>query len=192
MILLIDNYDSFTYNLYQALVIAGSPVQVIRNDKVTSAEIALLPNLNGIVLSPGPGHPLQAGACIEIVQKLGPKIPILGVCLGHQAIGAAFGATVALADEVVHGKASLIFHKRGRLFTQVHLPFRAGRYHSLVVKATDFPACLTVEAEDCKGNIMALSHREYPIYGIQFHPESILTPEGQQIINNFVGLCYAS
>lgn len=191
MILLIDNYDSFTYNLYQGFVIAGADVKVVRNDAISIKEIEELKNLQGIVLSPGPGHPTDAGICIEVIQKLGHKVPIFGVCLGHQAIGAAFGGTVDLADKVMHGKSSLIFHNRNKLFSRVHLPFQAARYHSLVVKKNDLPNVLSVEAEDVDGNIMALSHREYPIYGVQFHPESILTPEGQQIINNFVEICNA-
>lgn len=189
MILLIDNYDSFTYNLYQAFVIAGAEVEVVRNDKITLSEIQNLSNLEGIVLSPGPGHPHQAGICIDIIKTFGSHVPIFGVCLGHQAIGAAFGGTVDLADRVLHGKPSLIFHNRGVLFKQVHLPFTAARYHSLVVKKFDLPTVLSVEAEDAEGNIMALAHREYPIFGVQFHPESILTPEGQQIVNNFVEYC---
>ncbi len=191
MILLIDNYDSFTYNLYQGFVIAGADVKVVRNDAISIKEIEELKNLQGIILSPGPGHPTDAGICIEVIQKLGHKIPVFGVCLGHQAIGAAFGGTVDLADKVMHGKSSLIFHNRNKLFAKVHLPFQAARYHSLVVKKNDLPTVLSVEAEDVDGNIMALSHREYPIYGVQFHPESILTPEGQQIINNFVEICNA-
>ncbi len=191
MILLIDNYDSFTYNLYQGFVIAGADVKVVRNDAISIKEIEELKKLQGIILSPGPGHPTDAGICIEVIQKLGHKIPIFGVCLGHQAIGAAFSGTVDLADKVMHGKSSLIFHNRNKLFAKVHLPFQAARYHSLVVKKNDLPTVLSVEAEDVDGNIMALSHREYPIYGVQFHPESILTPEGQQIINNFVEICNA-
>lgn len=191
MILLIDNYDSFTYNLYQALVVAGAEVQVVRNDAITTSKIEQLDNLQGIVLSPGPGHPKQAGICVEVIQQLGHKYPIFGVCLGHQAMGVAFGGVVDLADQVMHGKPSLIFHNRGALFKNVHLPFTAARYHSLVVKKNSFPNELKIEAEDSEGNIMALSHRQYPIYGVQFHPESILTPEGQQIVNNFVELCHA-
>lgn len=191
MILLIDNYDSFTYNLYQALVVAGSEVLVLRNDALEVAAIAELANLSGIVLSPGPGHPLHAGICIELIQKIGTWLPILGVCLGHQAIAVAFGGTVDLAPLAMHGKASQIFHHRGGLFKHMHLPFSAARYHSLMVKKANFPAVLNIEAEDADGNIMALSHRQSPIYGVQFHPESILTPEGQQIINNFVDMCHA-
>ncbi|RTL01546.1 MAG: aminodeoxychorismate/anthranilate synthase component II, partial [Proteobacteria bacterium] len=167
MILLIDNYDSFTYNLYQAFVVAGAEVEVVRNDKITLSEIQNLSNLEGIVLSPGPGHPHQAGICIDVIKTFGSHVPIFGVCLGHQAIGAAFGGTVDLADRVLHGKPSLIFHNRGVLFKQVHLPFTAARYHSLVVKKFDLPTVLSVEAEDAEGNIMALAHREYPIFGVQ-------------------------
>lgn len=191
MILLIDNYDSFTYNLYQSLIIAGAVVKVVRNDAIIINEIEKLDDLQGIVLSPGPGHPSNAGICIDIIKNLGHKYPIFGVCLGHQAICAAFGGTVDLADKVMHGKPSLIFHNRSPLFKGVHLPFTAARYHSLVAKKNNLPAVLKIEAEDAEGNIMALSHRQYFIYGVQFHPESILTPEGQQIINNFVRICNA-
>ena len=153
MILLIDNYDSFTYNLYQGFVIAGADVKVVRNDAISIKEIEELKTLQGIVLSPGPGHPTDAGICIEVIQKLGYKTPIFGVCLGHQAIGAAFGGTVDLADKVMHGKSSLIFHNRNKLFSRVHLPFHAARYHSLVVKKNDLPTVLLVEAEDVDGNM---------------------------------------
>jgi anthranilate synthase component 2 len=191
MIILIDNYDSFTYNLYQALLLAGASVKVLRNDALSCDEVLTTEGLSGIVVSPGPGHPLDAGICIELIKQVKGKVPLLGVCLGHQAIGVAFGGTVDLADTVMHGKASLVFHNRGRLFHKVHLPFSAARYHSLVVKKPNFPAVLKIEAEAADGTIMALSHRDYPIYGVQFHPESILTPEGQQIINNFVSICNA-
>lgn len=191
MILLIDNYDSFTYNLYQSIAAGGTEVAVVRNDQINIAEIRSLNNLEGIVLSPGPGHPDNAGICVQVIRELGVSVPVLGVCLGHQAIGVAFGGVVDLADQVLHGKESLIFHNRGKLFRNVHLPFTAARYHSLIVKKNGLPSPLKIEAEDANGNIMALSHREYPIYGVQFHPESILTLEGQQIINNFVELCDA-
>lgn len=188
MILIIDNYDSFTYNLYQAFATLHSDVRVIRNDKITIAEIKQLAP-QGIVLSPGPGNPTQAGICMDVVKQLGGQIPILGVCLGHQAIGAAFGAKVDLAPEPLHGKESLIFHNRGKLFKNVHLPFKAARYHSLIVESENLPNELVIEAEDIQGNIMSLSHRSLPIYGVQFHPESILTPEGEQIMKNFVEIC---
>lgn len=190
MILLIDNYDSFTYNLFQVLSVLNEEIRVVRNDQITIEEIQAM-NVKGIVLSPGPGHPNQAGICIEIIQKLGPTTPILGVCLGHQAIGAAFGGTVDRAEEVLHGKESAIFHFRGPLFKGVSLPFKAGRYHSLIVEDTTLPLELKVDAEDSSGHIMALSHRTYPIFGVQFHPESILTPEGPKIMKNFVEFCKA-
>lgn len=188
MILLIDNYDSFTYNLYQTLAMLQQEVHVVRNDQISLADISRLP-IQGIVLSPGPGRPEDAGICIELIQTLGSSIPILGVCLGHQAIGAAFGGQVMRANEVLHGKESPIFHFRGPLFKNVSLPFSAGRYHSLIVDNEQLPEILKVEAEDPAGHIMALSHRVHPIYGVQFHPESILTPDGTQIITNFIGLC---
>lgn len=188
MILLIDNYDSFTHNLFQAFAILGEEVKIERNDAISVEDIDL-GIVKGIVLSPGPGRPEDAGICIELIQQLGRRVPILGVCLGHQAIGAAFGGTVSRADEILHGKASSIFHYRGPLFKGVSLPFKAGRYHSLVVERENLPASLVVDAEDTQGHIMAISHCTYPVYGVQFHPESILTPEGQMIIQNFLNLC---
>lgn len=188
MILLIDNYDSFTHNLYQAFSMLQEQLLVVRNDRSTVAEIDRM-DIRGIVLSPGPGRPEDAGICVEVIRALGDRIPILGVCLGHQAIGAAFGAKVIGAKEILHGKSSPIFHYRGPLFTGLSLPFKAGRYHSLIVAEEDFPDVLQVEAEDAEGHIMALSHRSFPIFGVQFHPESILTPEGQKLIKNFISLC---
>ncbi len=190
MILLIDNYDSFTYNLYQALCQLGVDVTVVRNDNITIDEILAM-SVSGIVLSPGPGRPEEAGICIDVIKKLGKHIPILGVCLGHQAIGAAFGAIVERAESILHGKESFVFHRRSPLFNGISLPFKAGRYHSLVVREKDFPDDLQVDAEDCHGEIMALSHHSYPIYGVQFHPESILTPEGNQILSNFIQCTHA-
>jgi anthranilate synthase component II len=188
MILLIDNYDSFTYNLYQAFCMLQEKVIVVRNDRISVPEIEKM-NLKGIVLSPGPGRPEDAGICIEVIQKLGSKIPILGVCLGHQAIGVAFGGKVIRAKEILHGKDSLIFHFRGTLFEGVFLPFKAGRYHSLIVDQEALPKELKVEAEDPEGNIMALSHETFPIFGVQFHPESIMTAEGPKIIKNYIDFC---
>ncbi len=190
MILIIDNYDSFTYNLYQALAIITDEVKVVRNDAITIEEIKQQ-RPDGVILSPGPGRPEQSGICVDIIQQLGKDMPILGVCLGHQAIGIAFGGIVGRATEPLHGKDSLVFHNRSVLFKNVHLPFKAGRYHSLIVERDNFPVELVVDAEDANGNIMALSHRNFPIYGVQFHPESILTPEGVQILKNFVELCDA-
>lgn len=188
MILLIDNYDSFTYNLYQALSLLNVEVTVVRNDKLSVEKILTL-NIDGIVISPGPGTPEKAGICVELIQKLEGKVPLLGVCLGHQAIGYAFGGEVKRADAIFHGKDSLIFHSRGLLFKKMPLPFKAGRYHSLIVSKKDFPTSLVIEAEDTSGHIMALSHKTFPIFGVQFHPESILTPEGNQIFKNFIELC---
>lgn len=190
MILLIDNYDSFTHNLHQAFIMLQEKVHIVRNDQISIAQIEKMP-LKGIVLSPGPGRPEDAGICIELIQKIGRKIPILGVCLGHQAIGMAFGGQVVGAKTILHGKDSLIFHYRGPLFKEVSLPFRAGRYHSLIVDHQDLPCELKVDAEDAEGNVMALSHQSFPIFGVQFHPESILTPEGQKIIKNFTDFCTA-
>jgi anthranilate synthase component 2 len=187
MIILIDNYDSFTYNLYQDLALLNK-VEVFRNDAITLDEISSL-NPQGIVLSPGPGHPKDAGICIDLVKRLGNKIPVLGVCLGHQAISIAFGGKVIRAIKPVHGKSSLVTHNNSQLFHQLSLPFVAGRYHSLIVEKASLPAELIIDAWDEQGNIMAMSHREYPIYGVQFHPESILSPEGKRLLTNFVELC---
>lgn len=188
MILIIDNYDSFTYNLYQAVAEINPEVKVVRNDAITVAEIKKI-NPNGIILSPGPGYPDKAGICIDIVQKLGQNTPILGVCLGHQAIGMAFGGIVNRAAHAVHGKQTLLFHNRSLLFNDIGLPFEAGRYHSLIVEKVSLPQVLNIDAEDADGNIMAMSHREYPIFGVQFHPESILTPQGNNILKNFLDFC---
>lgn len=188
MILLIDNYDSFTHNLYQAFAMLNEQVKIVRNDEITIEAIEKL-NLKGIVLSPGPGRPEDAGICIEVIQAFGSKIPIFGVCLGHQAIGVAFGASIVAAKEILHGKDSFIFHYRSPLFNGVSLPFKAGRYHSLIVEEHTLPSALKIEAEDAKGNIMALSHEKFPIFGVQFHPESIMTDEGQTLIKNFVNFC---
>lgn len=186
MLLIIDNYDSFTYNLYQAIATDYEDVKVVRNDQITLEEIEKL-NPKGIVITPGPGRPESAGICVEAIQKLGPKVPILGVCLGHQAIGLAFGAEVNQSVDIMHGKDSLIFHNRKGLFKGMPLPFQAGRYHSLLVEK--LPTELIVDAETPDGLIMAMHHKEYPIYGVQFHPESILTPEGKKIIQNFLEMC---
>lgn len=188
MILIIDNYDSFTYNLYQAFAVLTKDVQVVRNDKITLAEIEKLKPA-GIVLSPGPGHPLESGICIDVIKNLGKSTPILGVCLGHQAIGVAFGGVVNPATLQLHGKQTLLFHNRSGIFKGVPLPFQAGRYHSLIVEKISLPHELKIDATDTTGNIMAMSHREYPIFGLQFHPESILTPDGSQILKNFIGIC---
>lgn len=189
MILIIDNYDSFTYNLYQAIAELTPDVKVVRNDQIRLEEIeALQPQ--GIVLSPGPGRPESAGICLDVIRTFGPKVPILGVCLGHQAIGLVFGAEVNRASEILHGKDSLIFHTRKNLFKGMPLPFKAGRYHSLLVEK--LPPDLAIDAESPEGLVMALHHKKYPIYGVQFHPESILTPEGKTLLKNFLEICHVA
>ena len=185
MILLIDNYDSFTYNLAHLLGVAGKEVAVVRNDALDPGDIpGIAPE--GIVLSPGPGRPEAAGATVDIVRLHGASVPILGICLGHQAIGYAYGAQVLRHGECVHGRASSVRHDGGDIFSSVGNPFEAGRYHSLVVSRSGLPACLSVTAETADGTIMALRHVEHPVRGLQFHPESILTPAGARIIENWL------
>ncbi len=191
MILLIDNYDSFTYNLYQALATLGAKVQVVRNDQITLEEIERL-KPEGIVISPGPGRPEEAGICIEMIRQFGSRVPILGVCLGHQAIGIAYGGSVTQSEEILHGKDSLIFHQRKGLFKNLPLPFKAGRYHSLQIERKNLPLDLEVTAETPEKMIMAVAHKTYPVYGVQFHPESILTPEGNILLKNFLESCKCS
>lgn len=188
MILIIDNYDSFTYNLYQAIAALDTEVKVVRNDQITVEEIEKL-NPAGIVISPGPGRPEDAGICLDVIRQLGPKIPILGVCLGHQAIGLVYGGTVSRSDEILHGKESLVFHQRNGLFKGMPLPFKAARYHSLLVDRNTLPFELEITAETPEGMIMAIAHKTNPVYGVQFHPESILTPEGNILLKNFLGVC---
>jgi anthranilate synthase/aminodeoxychorismate synthase-like glutamine amidotransferase len=185
MILLIDNYDSFTHNLFQALAMQQADVKIVRNDQITIDQIQAM-KVKGIVLSPGPGRPEDAGICVDVIQQLGGEVPILGVCLGHQAIGLAFGGKIIGAREIVHGKESRVLHQNTTLFKGVSQPFIAGRYHSLVVDHHKFPEELQVDAVDETGHIMALSHRALPIFGIQFHPESIMTVEGHKILKNFI------
>ncbi len=190
MILLIDNYDSFTHNLYQ-LIAPFKQVKVVRNDQITLAEIASL-KPEAIVLSPGPGRPETAGICLDLIRSFAPTIPILGVCLGHQAIGLAFDGQVVAAPKIIHGKKSAIFHQRQGLFHGIALPCFGGRYHSLVVEKSTLPSCLEIIAEDAEEVVMAIKHQTYPCYGVQFHPESILTTEGDLLIRNFLkeaGLC---
>lgn len=191
MILLIDNYDSFTQNLYQLIAAIYPAVKIVRNDCITLDEVKAL-NPKAIILSPGPGHPEASGVCIDVIQNLAATVPILGVCLGHQAIGFAFGADVVSAPEMLHGKKSPMFHRRKGMFKGASLPVNIGRYHSLVVDKKTLPACLSIEAEDASGVIMALKHKEYPCYGVQFHPESIMTSQGDLMVRNFlkeIGLC---
>ncbi|AFS70037.1 MULTISPECIES: aminodeoxychorismate/anthranilate synthase component II [Exiguobacterium] len=185
MIVLIDNYDSFTYNLYQYAAVYDD-IEVIRNDAINVQAIADL-RPSGIILSPGPGNPTDAGICLDVIHAYSGKIPILGVCLGHQAIGQAFGGQVIEAPEIRHGKTSTI-RQSGRLFTGLPEQLDVMRYHSLIVERTTLPDVLTITAETEDGTIMALEHREHPTYGIQFHPESIGTPDGQQMIQRFIEL----
>jgi anthranilate synthase/aminodeoxychorismate synthase-like glutamine amidotransferase len=187
MILMIDNYDSFTYNLVQYLQQMGREVAVYRNDEITVAEIENM-EVEAIFLSPGPCSPREAGVTVDIIRRFHQTIPIMGVCLGHQAIGYAFGGEVVRADKVMHGKSSSIRNDGQTIFQGLPDPFTAGRYHSLIVKRDTLPACLEVTAETEEGEIMGLRHREYPVEGIQFHPESILTPQGKRIIRNFLNL----
>ncbi len=185
MLLLIDNYDSFTYNLYQYLSELGEEVQVFRNDKISLDEIErLAPEL--IAISPGPGTPQQAGISNDVIQRFGPRLPILGVCLGHQCLGYSFGGRVAGAGEIKHGKSSLIHHDGRGIFEGLPNPFPAIRYHSLAVMRDGLPDCLEVSAWTDSGIIMGLRHRQYPIDGVQFHPESIMTEVGKDLLRNFL------
>lgn len=185
MILLIDNYDSFTHNLYQALLSLGQEVQVVRNDAVTVEEV-LNWSPSHIVLSPGPKTPSEAGICLELIKKSAGKIPLLGVCLGHQAIAQAFGGLVISAQAIRHGKTSLIHHNGEGIFKNIPNSFLATRYHSLVVDRNTLPVCLEVTATSEDQEIMALRHKKFPIHGVQFHPESVLTTVGPQILQNFI------
>jgi len=185
MILLIDNYDSFTYNLYQYIGTFEPDIKVVRNDKITIEEIAKL-NPDRIVLSPGPKSPKEAGICMDVVKAFYDKIPMMGICLGHQCIGEAFGATVTYAKEILHGKQSSIEHDLDGIFTGIDTPLQVARYHSLAVKEETVPACLKVTAKTEDGQVMAIRHKEYPVVGLQFHPESIYTEHGKRLIENFV------
>jgi anthranilate synthase/aminodeoxychorismate synthase-like glutamine amidotransferase len=182
---MIDNYDSFTYNLVQCLGVLGSEVEVHRNDKITLDEIESM-KPERIVISPGPGTPQSAGITIPVIERFHSKLPILGVCLGHQGIGAAFGGRVVHAAQLMHGKTSEISHDGKSIFRDLPDPFTATRYHSLAIERKSLPSCLEVSAVAEDGEIMGLRHREYPVEGIQFHPESILTKEGMSILQNFL------
>ena len=186
MILLIDNYDSFSYNVFQLFGSVCPDVKVIRNDEMTVEQIREL-NPSHIVLSPGPGRPAQAGVCEETVHKLAGQIPILGICLGHQAICETFGAKVTYAKQLMHGKQSEILLEKGsRLFEGMGTKMTAARYHSLAADPDTIPEELKVTARTGEGEVMAVEHREYPVYGVQFHPESHLTPDGIKIVRNFL------
>ncbi len=184
-VLLLDNYDSFTYNLYQYLSELGATVEVQRNDKISVAEVAER-RPERIVISPGPCTPAEAGISVALIQELAPHIPILGVCLGHQALGAAYGGAVVRAPVVMHGKLSQIHHNNQGVFAGLPVPFTATRYHSLIVRRDDLPAELEITAWTEDGLIMGLRHREYPVQGVQFHPESIMTDSGKRLLRNFL------
>jgi anthranilate synthase component 2 len=185
MLLLIDNYDSFTFNLYQYLAELGADLRVVRNDATTLEEIAAMAP-ERIVISPGPGTPRQAGISVEVIRRFAGVVPLLGVCLGHQCIGEAFGATVDGAGEIVHGKVSDIHHDGRGLFRGLPNPFPATRYHSLAVRRDSLPSCLEVTAWTDSGLVMGLRHRDQAVYGVQFHPESIMTPAGKSLLRNFL------
>ena len=187
MVLVIDNYDSFTYNLVQYLGELGQELKVVRNDALTVDEIAAL-KPERIVISPGPCTPKEAGISVDTIKRLAGSIPILGVCLGHQSIGEAFGGEVVRAERLMHGKTSMIRHDQRTIFRNLPNPFEATRYHSLIVRRETLPSCLEVSAETAEGEIMGLRHRTLPVEGVQFHPESILTRPGKDLLRNFLSL----
>ena len=184
-VVVIDNYDSFTYNLVQYVGELGASVRVFRNDQVTVDEVLSLEPL-AVIISPGPGRPEQAGITLELIRRCRERLPILGVCLGHQAIGAALGGRVVRAPRLLHGKASRIHHDGRTIFSGLPNPMQAGRYHSLVIEPSSVPDTLEVSAVDDEGCIMAVRDRRYPVEGVQFHPESVLTPHGKQLLANFL------
>jgi anthranilate synthase component II len=185
MLLLIDNYDSFTYNLFQYLSELGQEVLVARNDRITIEEIEKL-KPERIVVSPGPSTPLRAGISNDVILHFGPKLPLLGVCLGHQCIGYVYGGTVGRANTVMHGKSSLVHHKGEGVLAGLPNPFSAIRYHSLAVSPEGLPDCLEVTAWTDDGTVMGLRHRQHPVEGVQFHPESFMTPVGKDLLRNFL------
>ena len=186
MLALIDNYDSFTYNLYQYLCELGQEVEVVRNDKTTIEEIAGW-QPERIIVSPGPCTPKEAGISVDVIRHFGRLLPLLGVCLGHQCIGAAYGGVVGYAGEIMHGKSSTIHHDGKGVYKGLPNPFEAIRYHSLAIQQEDFPECLDVTARTDNGIIMGVRHKEYSVEGFQAHPESIMTPEGKNLLRNFLG-----
>lgn len=187
MLLMIDNYDSFVYNLVQYFRMLGQEVLVRRNDRISPEEIAALAPAY-LVLSPGPCAPDQAGICLEAIRRFAGRIPILGVCLGHQAIGQAFGGRVVRAQRPMHGKTSPVWHDGRGVFAGLPSPLPAGRYHSLLVDRAGLPDCLEITASTARGEIMGLRHKHWPVEGVQFHPESVLTPDGRQLLANFLQL----
>ena len=187
MLLVIDNYDSFTYNLVQYFGELGADPQVRRNDAITPEEVEKL-KPKKIVISPGPGRPQDAGISMELIRRLGSRLPLLGVCLGHKCIGEVYGRKVVRAGRLMHGKTSPIQHDGKGVFAKLPNPFEATRYHSLIVEKESVPSCLQVSAETAEGEIMGLRHKEYPVHGVQFHPESILSKEGKDLLANFLSL----
>lgn len=185
MILVIDNYDSFTYNLVQEMGEMGAEIEVVRNDQITLRQIQAM-NPSHIVISPGPGDPDDAGVSLEVLRELGATVPILGVCLGHQCIGQAYGGVVKRAPRLMHGKTSMIYHQGDPMFAGLPNPFEATRYHSLIVEESTLPDCLMVTATTEQGEMMGLCHKQYPVFGVQFHPESILTTFGPRLLQNFL------
>ncbi len=185
MIVFIDNYDSFTFNLVQYIGEMHKDIRVFRNDAISTAQIKAM-NPDAVIISPGPCSPVEAGISVEAVTALGQTIPLLGVCLGHQSIGHAFGGNVIRAPYLMHGKVSEIHHENTGVFTGLPNPFTATRYHSLIVEKSSLPECLTITAQTSDGLIMGLKHNKFPIVGIQFHPESILTREGKSLLKNFI------
>ncbi len=188
MILLIDNYDSFTYNLYQLLSMLGAAVEVRRNDAMSVDEVAAM-RPAGIVISPGPGDPSAAGISCEIITQFAGSVPILGVCLGHQCLGAAFGAKIVRSTDLMHGKTSMVYHRGQGVFAGLPSPFEAVRYHSLSVDPEQIPDSLEVTAQTADGAIMGLRHRKFDLEGVQFHPESVLTRDGPALVGNFLARC---
>ncbi len=187
MLLVIDNYDSFTYNLVQYLGELGQEIAVFRNDQITLDEISAM-QPEKIVISPGPGRPKNAGISVALIQKFGGQIPILGVCLGHQSIGEAFGGEVICADRLMHGKTSMISHDEKSIYEKLPMPFEATRYHSLILRKETLPDVFEISSWTDEGEIMGIRHKTLPIEGVQFHPESILTQAGKDLLNNFLNL----
>ncbi len=186
-LLLIDNYDSFTYNVVQAFLVLGAQVDVFRNDQITVAQ-ALEIGPTHLCISPGPGRPENAGVSLDMIAAFAGQVPIFGVCLGHQSIVHHFGGNIVAAERLMHGKTSMVEHDGKTIYTDISQPFEAGRYHSLAAEVASIPAVLEVSARTSRGEIMGVRHREYPIEGVQFHPESVLTPEGDDVMKNFLSL----
>lgn len=187
MILIIDNYDSFSYNLFQYIGELDPNVEVVRNDRISLEDVIKM-HPDKIIISPGPGRPEDAGICLELIKKLGNRIPIFGVCLGHQCIGEAFGGKVVQAESLLHGKTSMIYHSGDGIFKGLESPFEGARYHSLIVERESLPKDLVITAETKTGEVMGIKHKNYPVFGVQFHPESIMTFRGKTIISNFLNM----